>query len=46
MGKSIPFCPGDFGSQRKRYIEALLGNFRKCEKLPSKYPFKARGEFC
>jgi hypothetical protein len=45
MDISIPFFQGDFESQRKRYIEASLGNLRKWEKLPSKYPFKTQGEF-
>jgi hypothetical protein len=30
---------------RKRYMEASLGNLRKWEKLPSKYPFRTAGEF-
>jgi hypothetical protein len=40
MGISIPFSPGDFGSQRKRYMEASVGNLAIPKKLPSKYPFK------
>jgi hypothetical protein len=41
----IPFSPGDLGSQRKRYMEASVGNLLKLRKLPSKYPFKTQGEF-
>jgi hypothetical protein len=42
MGISIPLSPGDFGSQRKRYIEASVGNLGTGWKLPSKYPFKTQ----
>src|SRR4030042_4482783 len=45
MGRSIPSSPGDSGSQRKRYMDASLGNRLKLAKLPSKYPFKAQGKF-
>jgi hypothetical protein len=44
MGISIPFSPCDLGSQRKRYMEASVGNLLKLRKLPSKYPFRTQGD--
>jgi hypothetical protein len=43
MEISIPLSSGDFGSQRKRYIEAFEGNLLKQLKLPSKNPLKTLG---
>jgi hypothetical protein len=43
MGRSIPFSQGDFGSQRRRYMETSVGNRMRLRKLPSKYPFKVKG---
>jgi hypothetical protein len=38
MGISMAFPFGDKGSQRKRYMDASVGNLIKLRKLPSKYP--------
>jgi hypothetical protein len=44
IGISISFSFGDRGSNRKRYMDASIGNLLKLRKLPSKYPLRKKIE--